>query len=247
MYSWRIIRIACFVVLLLPIVHLAYLISRNTMEALDNSPDAWKREVDDYAATDALAQLPQNPIVVVGGRRVNLWRNLQDLLAPTPVLMRGIGDAIVEDITFNYTQLIGFYQPDTVVLLPGNSEFHLRDNKSAPELVAAIRDLVELDASYGISRRVYVFVPLKTLRHREDYPTIAFATQLLYEWAKTDERVVILNANPLLSGPGGTPKAMYFLGDGINLNELGYLCLSVLLRTQVEDDMPSLQVNNTTD
>ena len=243
MYSWKAIRIACSVLLLMPIVHLAYLLSRDTMETLDNSPEAWAREVNDYAAVDARMQLPHNPIVVVGGLRVKLWHGLGDLLQPRPVLMRGLGDAIVEDISFNYTRLIGFYQPDTVVLLPGNSEFQLRDNKSAPELAAAIRDLVALDASYGITRRFYIFTPLKTMLRPQDYPTIDQATQLLRTWTDSQKHVVLLDANPLLCDPEGKPQGIYFRSDGVNLNEHGYLRLSVLLRAQVATDAIAWQEN----
>ncbi|HEY6130613.1 MAG TPA: hypothetical protein VIV27_01275, partial [Halioglobus sp.] len=105
MYSWKAIRIACSVLLLLPIVHLTYLVSRDTMESLNHSPNAWAREVSTYVMADNRMQLPLNPIVVVGGQRVKLWHNLEDQLAPRPVLMRGLGDAIVEDITFHYDQL----------------------------------------------------------------------------------------------------------------------------------------------
>ena len=236
MYSWKIIRIICTVLLLLPIVHLAFLMSRETLETLNNSPDAWVREVNSYAKTDTLSKLPERPIVIVGGRRVKLWENLDDLLAPKPVLMRGLGDAIVEDITFNYTQLVGFYRPDTVVLLPSDSEFHLRDNKSARGLAEAIRELVDLDTSHGVTRRFYVFTPIKTLLHPGDSSTIERATAWLQKWAESNERVVILDANPLFAGPDGLPRAIYFRGDGVNLNEHGYLRLSVLLSDQVQTD-----------
>jgi hypothetical protein len=238
MYSWKTIRIACSILLLLPIVHLAYLMSRDTMETLNNSPDAWAREVAAYAAADALNPLPEKPIVVVGGRHVKLWEDLQELLAPRPVLMRGLGDAIVEDITFNYSRLIGFYQPDTLVLLPGNSEFFLRDNKSAEELTTAVADLAELDASFGITRRLYIFAPLKTPLRPKDYPTIEQAAKLLTSWAESDDRVIILDANALLCDPHGKPKPNYFRNDGVHLNEHGYLRLSVLLRTQLDIDQP---------
>ena len=81
MYSWKVTRIACILLLLLPIVHLAYLMARDTRETLNNSPEAWSREINDYASVDTATALPKNPIVVVGGRRVKLWDNLQELLA----------------------------------------------------------------------------------------------------------------------------------------------------------------------
>lgn len=239
MYSWKAIRTTCTVLLLLPVVHVAYLMSRDTLEVMNGSPDAWARELASYAALDDQTLLPARPILVVGGRGVKLWQNLEELLAPRPVLLRGLGDAIVQDITANYTRLIGYYQPDTVVLLPGNSEFYLRDHKSAEELVDAIRELVELDGSYHITRRFYVFTPVKTIWRPQDHATIDEAARLLNAWSKTEPRVVILDANPLLAGPDGSPAAFCFRSDGINLNEHGFLRLSVLLYNQVEADAPT--------
>jgi hypothetical protein len=240
MYSWKAIRIASTILLLLPVIHLAYLLSRDTLETLDNSPATWAREIANYAAADSGTHLPENPIVVVGGLRVKLWPGLADLLTPQPVLMRGLGDAIVEDLSFNYTRLIGFYQPATVVLLPGNSEFHIRDHKTPQELVAAIRELVALDASYGITRYFYIFTPVKTILFPKDYPTIEESTRLLRSWAKADSRVVILDANTTLGGPDGRPLGRYFRADGVNLNEHGYLRLSDVLRAQLIADAAGL-------
>jgi hypothetical protein len=236
MYSWKTIRIVSTILLLLPVVHLVYLVSRDTMETLDASPDAWTREINAYASADALNHLPTDPIVVVGGHRVRLWRGLDDLLAPKTVLMRGLGDAIVEDITYNYSRLVGYYQPDTVVLLPGNSEFHIRDNKSPEDLATAIAELVELDGSYGITRHFYIFTPLKTPLYPQDNPKIDQTTRLLKAWADTDKRVTILDANALLCSADGSAKPDFYRSDGVNLNEHGYLRLSLLLSTQIETD-----------
>lgn len=236
MFSWKAIRTICIVLLLLPLVHLAYLMARDAMEVMDSGPGAWARELDSYAAADNRSHLPTKPILVVGGRGVKLWRNLEELLAPRPVLFRGLGDAIVQDITSNYTPLIGHYQPDTLVLLPSSSEFHLRDHKSADELAAAVRELYALDTSHHVTRRFYVIPPVKTIWRPQDHATIDEATRMLHAWAKNAPRVVILDANPLLSSPEGKPSAYYFRSDGVNLNEHGYLRLSVLLYNQVEAD-----------
>ena len=234
MYSWNNIRTVCAVLLLIPIVHLAYLISQEVLASLEPSPTAWADEVNAYSRLDQSTQLPVDPIVVIGGRQVKLWRGLEDLLAPQPVLMRGLGDATVDDITHYYSQLIGFYRPHTVVLLPGTSEFHIRDNKSAQELAASIRRLVEQDLSHGITRQFYVIAPIKTPLYPGDITRIEETTSALEQWASTQEQVSILNANALLSGPDGRPSPDFYRIDGINLNEHGYLRLSLLLREQWE-------------
>lgn len=245
MYSWKNIRIACFVLLLLPIIHLAYLLAQGTMETLNVSPQTWAREIDAYVAADTSRPLPHKPIVVVGGQRVKLWHGLERELAPKPVLMRGLGDAIIEDITFNYARLIGFYQPDAVVLLPSNSEFFIRDNKSATELTDAIGELIELDKYQNTTKHFYIFTPIKTLLRPQDHATMEAATQRLHKMAQTNTNMIILDTNTLLMDTQGSPRPHYFRSDGINLNEHGYLRLTMLLRAALEANTPAQAATKT--
>jgi hypothetical protein len=239
MYSWKNARIVCTLLLLLPLVHLAWLLSRDVMATLDASPKVWADEMEAYIAADTAMHLPTDPIVVVGGRRVKLWPGLGDLLAPRPVLMRGLGNATVNDITYYYERLIGYYQPETVVLLPDNSEFHIRDAKSPEELLEAIKGLVKLDGAHEVTSRFYVFSPLKTPRYPGDAAMIEKSTELLEQWAAGVNRVTILDANPLLCRADGRPNPGFYRTDGVNLNEHGYLRLSVLLEQQLLRDRDS--------
>jgi len=230
MYSWRTIRVVCFVLLLLPIVHLAHLVSTSTLATLNPSAEAWAPEVEAYVAQDTQSALPQAPIVVIGGKRVKLWHDLARDLAPRPVLMRGLGDAIVEDLIFYYQRLVVFYQPSAVVLVPGNSEFFIRDSKSADELVSAILEMVALDAYHAPTRPFYIFAPLKTPLRPQDYPVIEAVTSRLAIMAGSNSKIVLLDGNDRLTDATGTPQARYFRSDGTALNEHGYLRLTELLR-----------------
>lgn len=236
MYSWKTIRTVFTVLLLIPIVHLAFLASRDVAAKLDTSPTAWEDEVNAYAEAYEGAPLPENPIVVLGGRRVKLWSGLEGLLRPRPVLMLGLGDATVDDITYYHAQLVGYFQPSAVVLFPGNSEFHIRDNKSAQELAAAIRKLVELDQSYSATRSYYIFVPIKSPLYPEDYAKIDEVARLLESWTRYQPRINILDANSLLARKDGSPDPDFFRMDGSNLNEHGYLRVSVLLQDRLRQE-----------
>jgi hypothetical protein len=238
MYSWNAVRTFCAVLLLLPIVHLAYLVSQDMLASMENSPEAWAEEVAAYEAADQSTQLPLQPIVILGGRQVKLWHGLEDLLSPRPVLMRGLGDATIEDITHYHAELVSHYQPSALVLLPGPSEFHIRDSKSAEELVTAISNLVELDESYAVARAYLVFAPIKTPLYPKDYEKIDRVTNLLRQWAQERPQVSILDPNALLSRANGTPNPDFFRIDGVNLNEHGYLRLSVLLQNSLQQEQP---------
>lgn len=230
MYSWKAIRNVCLALLLIPIGHFAWLVARDTLQTLHSSPTAWEDEMQAYTSADQQSALPDQPVLVVGGRRVTLWQGLPELLAPQPVLMRGLGSAIVEDIDYYYDRLIGFYRPATVVLLPGNSEFHLRDHKDAPALVAAIKDLEAKDAHLRKNGRFIVFSPVKSPFYPQDYATIDRATALLQAWASERPRVTVLAPNPLLQDMAGKPSGRYFRPDGMHLNDQGYARLGLLLK-----------------
>lgn len=236
MYSWKNIQTACAVLLLIPIIHLVYLVSREALAALDASPSVWEREMAAYARVDQTSTRLEDPLVVVGGQRVKLWRGLEDLLAPKPVLMRGLGNATVDDIIYYYDRLIGFYRPDTLVVLPATSEFHIRDMKSAQEFVRAVHRLANMDTAHNTTRHLYIFTPLKTPAYPRDNKKIDEINRMLKSWAEKDDRITILDANTLLSDKEGKAKPGFFRNDGVNLNEHGYLRLSIMLQTQVELD-----------
>ena len=56
MYSWTTIRTVAAVLLLIPIVHLAYLVSQDTLKTLDTSPEAWASEIEAFSSLDQSGQ-----------------------------------------------------------------------------------------------------------------------------------------------------------------------------------------------
>ncbi|QFU74694.1 hypothetical protein EY643_02940 [Halioglobus maricola] len=233
MFSWQAIRITCMILLAIPLVHLVVLMSSDVAATLNNEPTVWADEIEDYRQQDMAGKLPEKPIVVVGGMRAKLWEGLPALLSPKPVLMRGIGDAIVEDIVYNYDDLIGYYQPETVIFLPSVTEFHIRDNKSAEDLAEGIAELVTADELVHITQHFYIISPIKTLLHPSDHEKINETMELLGEWVQRHPHVTLLDANRLLQDARGNPEAAYFRSDGSNLNEHGYLRLSTLIQNEI--------------
>jgi hypothetical protein len=234
MYSWKAIRTFCAVLILIPVVHLAFLVSRDTLSVLDASPDAWARELEVYVKQDMRKTLPESPVVVVGGRRVKLWRSLDTVLAPQPVLMRGLGDATLDDIAHHYERLVGYYRPETVVVLPSNSEFHIRDNKSAEEFVSAARNLARIDRDHGITQHFVLISPLKTPLFPQDHDKIDRITRELSLWASSREWFTLVDANRMLSRGNGKAGPEFFRSDGVHLNGSGYLRLAMQVQEQLD-------------
>ncbi len=238
MYSWKTIRTFCAVLLCLPLIHLVILISRDTAAMLNASPTAWQGEMDAYIEHDSQSILPASPVVVVGGRRVAIWPNLDLTVAPKPVLVRALGDATIDDIIYYHDRLIAHYQPRVVVLAISNSEFHLRANKSAEQVLTGLKTLIELDSQRTTPRLFYVILPVKTVLHRDDHVTIDETNKLILNWARAQRSVRIIDPNPVLASLDGDPDPAFFRADGVQLNESGYLRMDFLLRRQLGNDYP---------
>lgn len=234
MLSWRLIRNTCLALLMLPLAHFAWVVGAEHNKRQTPGPEVWQAEVEAYTRQAQSGSLPENPVLVTGGRQARLWTGLEELLAPRPVLMRGLGDAVVDDLIHHYQDLIGYYQPAILVLLVDHNEFRQRDDKQPEELLAALQRFTETDRSWGATRHLYLIGPIKAPYYPQDHARIDRSRALLADWATREQRVTYLNPGPALENTRGEPDGRYFRPGGQHLNRQGYLRLGVLLRAALE-------------
>jgi hypothetical protein len=229
MYEWKTLRTIAVVLIALPLLHLLYAVSKGAANYLEPGPEVWADSLQRIIDSDMQATLPDRPVLVVGGQRVRLWRELPDRLAPRATLLRPLGDATIDDIAFYYDRLIGHYRPDTLVIVPGYAELHLRDSKSPEAFVESARRLLRLDTDYGVTRRRVLLAPILMPLHPEDNHRIeamAAGTKAL-EQELPD--LLVLDPNTILTRADGRPNPDYYLSDGINLNNEGYARVTLML------------------
>ena len=233
MCEWKTLRILCILLLCLPLVHFTLSVSRDLTQYLDPSPKTWDREIEQLAKDDLLLSLPEDPILVVGGQRVRLWRDLPARLQPSATLLRPLGDATLEDLYYHYDRLIGFYRPKILVVFPGYADLHLRDEKSPEEFENALFALLERDSAHGSTIWRYVIAPVQMPLHPGDRDRIAAMTRRSQNLAARMGRTTIIDPNPALRGLDGQPDPAFFLMSGINLSSEGYVRISMLLREKL--------------
>ncbi|WP_439107103.1 hypothetical protein [Congregibacter sp.] len=194
----------------------------------------WNKEIAELARSDLDAKIPKDPIVVIGGHRVRLWKNLPASLLPRETLLRPLGDATLEDLTYHYDRLAAFYRPDILVVFPGYADLHLRDEKSPEDFEASTRALLNLNEEYGASSWRYVIAPVQMPLHPDDNARIRRIGEVLSTMAADIPDLTIINPNPTLKGLDGLPNPEYYRGDGVNLSPAGYARISLLLATEIK-------------
>lgn len=235
MYQWKTLRTLAVVLLCLPLLHATYLVTRGVTSYLDPSPDAWAGELRKIVESDLRTSLPERPVLVVGGQRVRLWRDLPDRLAPSPTLLRPLGDATLEDLTHHYDRLVAYYRPRVLVIVPSYSDLHIRDAKSPADFRDAARALLELDDSYGSTAWRVLMVPLMTPLHPEDNAPIRAMAHLAAELETQLPRLSVVDPNQLLTDATGRPDPAYYRSDGINLNDEGYARAALTLEQKLRE------------
>jgi hypothetical protein len=231
MYEWSVLRAVAGVLLCLPLLHFALIATRDISAYFDPSPTVWADDISRYNELDLKRELPERPVLVVGGQRVRLWKDLPARLRGHNTLMRPLGDATLEDLTFHYDRLIGYYQPEVLVVFPGYADLHLRDEKSPEDFERAIRELLALDTSYDGASHRFVITPLQMPLHPEDHERVDAMAAVAERLQDELEDLTVIDPNPLLSDIGGRPDPSFYRGDGINLNAEGYARVTLLLQT----------------
>ena len=240
MYDWKTLRILSGLLLCLPLVHFTWSVSHDLSHYLDPSPETWNKQMKRLVQDDLLASIPEDPILVVGGERVRLWRDLPARLQPRATLLRPLGDATLEDLHYHYERLIGFYRPKVLVIFPGYADLHLRDRKSPDGFENALSALLERDDANGSAIWRYVIAPVQMPLHPGDEERIAAMTRRSQSLAARIGRTTIIDPNPVLRGLDGQPDPTFFLTGGVNLSNEGYSRISMLLQEKLRVRSPGL-------
>jgi lysophospholipase L1-like esterase len=103
---------------------LALLLAVNLCFAQDTkkTPRFWD-DVQTIKKFDELYKPQAHPILFVGSSSIRKWSSLNVAFGPYNVLNRGIGGAVVNDITFYLNDIIFPYSPRQIVIYVGGNDF----------------------------------------------------------------------------------------------------------------------------
>jgi hypothetical protein len=114
----------------------------------------------------------------------------------------------------------------------------MRDDKSPDEFMLILKGLSNHVIRLNGEPHFYVLTLSKWPRFPGYWGTVDKVNHLLENWAGQQPGVTLIDARPLFEQRGGLPEGQMFRTDGINLNDLGYRQMSLLLRQQIDADYP---------
>jgi lysophospholipase L1-like esterase len=170
---------------------------------------------------DRLFQPPAHPIVFVGSSSIRKWDNLQEVFGQYSVLNRGIGGAIVDDISFHLNDLVLSYNPRQIVLYVGENDL-TDETTTADSILQKTKRLYQLIRA-KLPEVPIVYIAMKPSPSRDKFmPKAKEANALIKAFLARDKHSVFVDIFPLMLTKEGNSRPELFVGDKLHMNPEGY-------------------------
>src|SRR3974377_2369893 len=82
-------------------------------------PDAWHASIRRFETEDKVNPPTPGGIVFTGSSSFTFWLTMEQDMAPLPVINRGFGGALIDDVIRYIDRIVVPYKPKAVVLFAG--------------------------------------------------------------------------------------------------------------------------------
>ncbi|WP_316831387.1 GDSL-type esterase/lipase family protein [Pedobacter aquatilis] len=182
-------------------------------------PPFWD-DVQTIKKYDQMFKPPVNPVLFVGSSSIRKWDDLTQVFAKYNALNRGIGGAVINDITFYLNDVVFPYQPRQIVLYVG-------ENDIVNEKVTADTVLNRTIALYKAIRAKLpntpiVYISIKPSPSRDKFRDKAVASNaLIKKFLAGEKNTVFIDIFPKMLKDNQS-RSELFVSDMLHMNHDGY-------------------------
>jgi lysophospholipase L1-like esterase len=184
-----------------------------------DKPRYWD-DVQTIKHYDQMYAPPANPILFVGSSSIRKWEDAERTFARYDVLNRGIGGAVVNDITFYLNDIVFPYHPREIVLYVGEND--IPAGATADTVLGRTKQLITAIRAQ-LPETPITYISIKPSPSRDQYrQTVKDANSLIKEYLKTQHNIKWVDVfTPMLTKDGNS-RPEIFQKDMLHLNKDGY-------------------------
>ncbi len=210
-----------------------------TIRQLFGDPDAWRASIRRFEAEDKVHHPAPGGIVFIGGSSFTFWSTMEQDMAPLPVINRGFGGAMIDDVIRYIDRIIIPYQPKAVVLFAGANDIVGPQAKS-PERVAELFRTFAARVRDHLPDIIIFYIAITPTPTGWKWWSIARETnRLINEIVSADSRLRFIDLSDVLLGNDQMPDGSLY-GRNRHLNERGYERWTSRIKPILESEFPSL-------
>ncbi|TCD00578.1 GDSL family lipase [Pedobacter frigidisoli] len=183
-------------------------------------PNFWE-DIQTIKKYDQMFQPPVHPVLFVGSSSIRKWDDLTQVFAKNNGLNRGIGGAVINDITFYLNDIVFPYQPKQIVLYVGEND--LTDETVTADTVLNRTIVLYKAIRAKLPAVPIVYISIKPSPSRAKFKEKAVASNALIEKFLVGEaNTKFVNIYPLMLTDKGDFRRELFLSDMLHMNPNGY-------------------------
>ena len=183
-------------------------------------PRYWE-DVQTIKSYDRMYNPPASPIVFIGSSSIRKWDDAERTFAKNLVMNRGIGGAVVNDISFYLNDLLFAYKPRQVVIYVGEND--LVDEASTPDSILNRTKVLFQLIREKLPNVPVVYISIKPSPSREKFLSKAIAcNKLISSFLKADKHTVYVDIFTPMTTAAGKTRPELFVGDMLHMNAKGY-------------------------
>ena len=184
-------------------------------------PDAWRASIHRFEANDKVNPPAPGGIVFVGSSSFTFWSTMEQDLAPLPVINRGFGGAMIDDVVRYVDRIIVPYKPKAVVLYAGANDIVDPRAKSPKRVAERFCTFVGRVRENLPDALIFYIGITPTPSGWKWWPIANETNQLISDIVSADSKLRFIDLSDLLLGDDMLPERNLY-GDNGHLNELGY-------------------------
>lgn len=179
-------------------------------------PQRYAKEIAAFAA-----QAPEKGgIVFTGSSSIRLWKTLVADFPGLPVLNRGFGGSVANDLMVHFETVIARHEPKLLVLYTGGNDINAK--LTVDEAMADYVGVLEKVHQRFPATRVIINSVKVSPRRITETPQILEMNRRLQAWAKDRAWVRYVDTTSYLMDASSQPQPKYYVKDMLHLNADGY-------------------------
>lgn len=199
---------------------LSLLLLSQTVSALAPTPrpdpKRFAKEITAFAEQPA----EKGGIVFTGSSSIRLWKTLKEDFPGLPVLNRGFGGSVSNDLNVYFDTLITRHEPKVVVTYTGSNDINAK--LTVEETFADYTKFLDtLHAKFPQTRVIITSVKIGEKRIAQ-IPQVQELNTKLQSWATGKDWVRYVDCTSYLADASGKPIREYYVKDLLHLSPEGY-------------------------
>jgi len=173
-------------------------------------------------------------IVFTGSSSIRLWTALKEDFPGLPVVNRGFGGCVSNDLIVHFETLIARHEPKLIVTYVGGND--IAEKLTVQEAFDDYTKFLTLTHDRFPKTRIILNSVKIAPKRALQIPQVRELNRRLEAWAAEKNWLRFLESTNFLTGPQDQPDPSYFRADQLHLNAAGYAKWRAILEPVVREE-----------